>query len=405
MLSQTQKKAGDLKGRLVRFGQSERFKRIFRKELEKGFGKTIQLDSEADLINFIDWFILEKKLSDGNTIADKFIQSSPYLSQKEKEMVLRWKDVTYGVFEVKEDLFDGYVLKNYLNDLEYLVKPNKEKSLLDLSKRDFFIARIVPIEDYHMFSGASIKIESKRPGREDLYQMISQMQNRFPYLVFKDNPQKIEKGYEITLNHYQAFWEHFGEDEIVISGKDLPKVMEGYFRYYIFERKDPDKGKTSAQVFKENYGFDPPLPTMDFQEDLLKASDVGILYDPMKGLIILIKYGAFKEIFSNPNFQKIKGYKELIMHYLKDNSISPLPFRRMVARFPQNAQKVLQDVLGIPYFTIEKDFEKLMRKYKSRHMEKKSFPPVIPVSDEIALSTIRSRANKVIPLSSKGSKP
>src|SRR4051794_15288352 len=98
-------RAAELKGELVAFGQGPRFARrldavLFEAADEDGF-----LD-EGTAILAIDYFLLQRRLSDGRTVLERFVaQRRPKLSDDEREMLLGWQEVVDGCFEVRR--FDG----------------------------------------------------------------------------------------------------------------------------------------------------------------------------------------------------------------------------------------------------------------------------------------------------------
>jgi hypothetical protein len=72
-------------------------------------------------------------------------------------------------------------------------------------------------------------------------------------------------------------------------------------------------------------------------------------YDPgdlKKRLMDFVpEYGTFRRIFAELDFQQIPGWRELIYDYLKEDSVPPLPFKRMVERHPDGARRVFKAAL------------------------------------------------------------
>ena len=84
------------------------------------------------------------------------------------------------------------------------------------------------------------------------------------------------------------------------------------------------------------------------------------------------------EPFKNPELIKDEECKEAILGYLWSDTISPLPFRKMVERYPENARKVFATLFKKRNWSNEKDFPALMRKYKGSFLKEKPKPTVIP---------------------------
>ncbi|MDI6894577.1 MAG: hypothetical protein QME70_08220 [Bacillota bacterium] len=70
----------------------------------------------------------------------------------------------------------------------------------------------------------------------------------------------------------------------------------------------------------------------------------------------------------------------MVMRYLWSNSISPLPFRKVVERYPENARLVFGEIFGKDAWDNEKDLASLMRKYKGVFLKRKPLPGFIPVA-------------------------
>ena len=90
----------DLKRRLVEFSRSRRFSRQFDQALRAGSrGKAVD---ESEFINIIDHFILQRPLPGGRTVVETFVSAHPELAEADRQMLLGWRDVVEGVFEIRE---------------------------------------------------------------------------------------------------------------------------------------------------------------------------------------------------------------------------------------------------------------------------------------------------------------
>jgi len=164
--------------------------------------------------------------------------------------------------------------------------------------------------------------------------------------------------------------EFFGDDEVVFAtGREMAEKMREFYRYYIFEHVWESTGKTAAQQARED-GVEPQLPGEEYPPELLEARDIGVLIDPEEGIFVLPKYGTFRRIFTEEDFESIPGYRQLIYDYLKEDSIPPLPFRRMVERYPEQAKRVFKAALHRRRFKLKRDFARLMRRYKRKWLER-----------------------------------
>ncbi|HHY94443.1 MAG TPA: hypothetical protein GX513_05470 [Firmicutes bacterium] len=79
------------------------------------------------------------------------------------------------------------------------------------------------------------------------------------------------------------------------------------------------------------------------------------------------------------------------MRYLWSETISPLPFRKVVERYPESAQVVFQESFTKKSWDNEKDFPALMRRYKAAFLKKQQTPSIVPVADALARCRDRVR--------------
>src|SRR5580765_7002804 len=93
-------RSGDLKRALVAFAKEKRFARELKATLGRRFGSAKML-TEGESIELLDFFILEHKLADSRTVVEHFLDTRPKLSARERAMLAGWRDVVYGIFEVR----------------------------------------------------------------------------------------------------------------------------------------------------------------------------------------------------------------------------------------------------------------------------------------------------------------
>ncbi|HEY7068012.1 MAG TPA: hypothetical protein VII06_41555 [Chloroflexota bacterium] len=99
-------------------------------------------------------------------------------------------------------------------------------------------------------------------------------------------------------------------------------------------------------------------------------------------------FGAVAETFAHPERTAQRRYRQAVLGYLKESSISPLPLRRLAERDPERASRVFQRVLKQPDFSWERDGEALLRRYKASYFERPALPSVTPISEALARAQI-----------------
>ena len=373
-------RAGELKHKLIEFSGKNLFNQERNKAWLKYFGPItdISMDQEGKYINFLDYFILEWKLSNGDTIADCFTKENKKLIDEEKNIINNWKKVFSGIFQVKKILTDGFILINLIDNTEYTVKSTTSLDPM-IKKSDFLLSRILPLENYYIFSGATSCIPAKN--KVQIYQLVTDFLKRCPSAIFAHNEKELREAYNLQEEEYNDFVEFFGTDEIILSGKEIQGKLKEFYHYRYFQKKDPVLKKTKAELFQKKRGHLPTLPELNFPAKILETEEIGVIYDKREGLNFFAWYGIFKEIFFQEDFKNIPGYQEIIAAYLTSPTISALPFIRMAEQYKDNAERVFKDIFGIDNFSIPKDLYRLLEKYKPDY--KISTPSIIPVKGKI----------------------
>src|SRR5262245_45971783 len=191
-----------LKQAMIEFVMQPRFDRAVRKAIEQRFGPVLGLE-ETELLNFLDWFILQCQLPRGRTVVEQFVEAHPELPAEEREMLLGWSDVVEGIFEVKEQEGDALLLFNVLDELTYRAYSNVGPAIFAETPRGAFLnARLVPIRDVWMLSGSTDMLPSSV--KHDIYSSVPQIASQLPRLVFR-NPKKLARAWELQREEREDF--------------------------------------------------------------------------------------------------------------------------------------------------------------------------------------------------------
>ncbi len=145
-------RSSELKRQLVGFARSSRFSRQLDDALSEGIDSALIPKYE---VNLIDHFILQRPLSDGRTVVEVFVAEHPQLSETDREMLLGWRQVVEGIFEVREREEDAIVTVNLADELIYRIRANSgPAALAPMRPGEFVASRIVPLGGDWMLSGA-----------------------------------------------------------------------------------------------------------------------------------------------------------------------------------------------------------------------------------------------------------
>ena len=371
---------GDIKGTLIKFSTNPEFSEELNDAKSEYFGE-VKLPKdmkEEDSATFLDWYTLEWQSEFGDTFPERFVEAyGDLMSQDIQEMILGWRGVIDGIFEVMGKGSGGYHMKNLINEQEYVVYPTAlvaEASQFEIG--DFMSARIVPVRDFHTFSGITAKMpyDGSDKERGAIYKIALKIQTRYPGKAFKDNEEKLKKSMELIRKDYDEYVGYFGSDELIGSGREMVQRHRDFLRYTMFDKKDPQTRLSKAEKYEREHGKAYQLPQINYPETLLTQPDVGMLCDPFEGATFLEEWSLFIDIFRDPDayivdWMKKRKAKDVIMGYLESDSVSDIPFRRMAERFPDNFTRVIGYTLEWEGFSVDM-IDDLMRYYKAETFDK-----------------------------------
>lgn len=248
----------------------------------------------------------------------------------------------------------------------------------------FVIGRIVPIGVGWMLSGAQQTFDASR--RLAALQVAAELAARHPRLVFH-NPEKVTQGWELARKQRAMFIEFFGSDLIVVPGPEIASRMDGFLTWYT--RRVLEEAGSAASSLGADVAAG--IPAFRVPGDLASALTVALAYDEIEGLMFLANFGLVQEAFENPRLAAGREHQQAVLGYLKADSISALPFRRLAGADTARASQLFQRLLKEPTFLWERDGEALLRKHKPWCFGAKPQPPVTPLSWELAKALPSSR--------------
>ncbi|GAA0476179.1 hypothetical protein Ade02nite_42540 [Paractinoplanes deccanensis] len=363
------RRAGDLKGELVAFSRQPRYDRAVSRFLAE-YGNGLEDADELQWMLLWDCFVLEHRLANGRTVVDQFVDARPDLPEAERQMVLGWRDVVQGPFEVKRQDGPVLVVESLVDDLTYRVRSNMGPAVFRRTpRRSFLIARLVAVGDEWMLSGP---IQILRASERDFAcQLALDMSLRTPEAVFR-NPEKLAQAWEHQRADRARFVDFFGTDLLVVPGEQVQERLDGYHTYC----RDTVLGPEPKTV--------PPAVSMSLPSDLTDAETVGLIYDETDGLGFYADFGLVEQAFANPELLRRRRWREQTMSYVEDDSVEPMVLRRLAGRDPEKATVVFRRLLKRPRFDWDRDGEQLMREVKPGYFDRPPRPRVSPLSERLA---------------------
>lgn len=368
-------RAGELKRQLVEFSKQPRYDRAFRDMLaEQGQGADMWDEGSAMLL--WDSFLLEHRLRNGRTVVEQFVEARRDLSPQEREMLLGWRDVVSGVFEVQRRDGSALILVNLVDDLTYRTRATAGTSVFRrMPKRSFLLTRLVAVGDEWMFSGPTTVL--RRPDERAVAgQLALEMSARAPEAAFR-NPEKLARGWELQRAERERFIRFFGADLVVLPGDQAQRRLDEYEAFSRGEivRNNPDAARRASRT---------PAPVMELPAELLDAETVAFVYDEDDGLGFYAEFALVEQAFADPDLVRRRRHREQVLSYLHDDSIEPMVLRRLAARDPDRASELFRRLLKKPRFDWARDGEKLLRSAKAEYFGRPRLPQVTPVGERLA---------------------
>ena len=221
-------RSAELKRELLEFSWRPRFDRDRREVLRDHFPDRFVGD-ESELIAALDYFLLQHELRSGKTVVERFVASRQDLPEHERELLLGWRDVVEGIFEVRRRDGDALVVENLVDELRYRVYSNMGPSVFrPLESGGFMIGRLVPIGPEWLISGNFACYPQN--DRDAIHHAAYEMTMRHPESAFR-NPDKLARAQQLQSAHHDRFVQFFGADFVVIPGAQLTERMRSFYMY------------------------------------------------------------------------------------------------------------------------------------------------------------------------------
>lgn len=355
-------RSGELKRELVAFSRRPRFASAFRDACNQ------RASGKDDPRNVVDRFVLEHELPDGFTVVDHFVKARATLTETEKQVLLGWRDVVEGIFEVERHDGEALIAINLIDEMTYRIRSTMGSAIFaDLPHGALVLTRLVPVADEWLFSGATNVLPVSE--RATVLRAAATIAMRHPALVFR-NPEKLARAWDLQRRDRDRFIEHFGSDLVVVAGRDLASRLQDY----------------RGHCTRDAGAGDPPGSAPAVAADLHEAATVGMIYDEIDGLDLCANFGLVDAAFADPSLIVEPVYRHAVLGYLEDDRILPLPLRRLAARDPNRASRLFQTLLEQPHFRWDQDGETLLRERKPQYFNTPRLPKITPLGDTLARS-------------------
>src|SRR5260370_19979618 len=112
----------ELKRQLVEFARSRRFSRQLDQAVSESTAGAVT--DEREFANLLDHFILQRPLADGRRVVEVFVSEHHEFTDADREMLLGWRDVVEGVFEIRERAGEAIIAANLIDEMTYRIRSN-----------------------------------------------------------------------------------------------------------------------------------------------------------------------------------------------------------------------------------------------------------------------------------------
>ncbi len=339
-----------------------------KKELDQ-FAKTFKsgLNREA-----LSYFMFDMVFENGQKVIDIYLEKNKNLSVEQKKALKEFKNSINSIFEIKRVLKDGFDLYNLINEKDYTVKSLvKMVTYRGVVQGNYFVCRLISYEKEHYLLVLNSILRST--DKHKAYKLAVTMQAENPELLYKDNNKKLKELEKTVKNLQLKFNEFFGKDEIITSSKNIDELL-GVFNDYAEEGIQTDNPEKLIKL-PEKYSYFQIQENADpFDLTIRRADtakyDVGIVFDPELGILVLPFYGTFRQIFEAKDYKSIKGYKDCIYDYFENKKVPPYAIRKIYDEYGEQFLKIVSKVLKVAE-TITID--ELIHKYKQDFLSAKKF--------------------------------
>ncbi|MEO1378290.1 MAG: hypothetical protein AAFW70_29275 [Cyanobacteria bacterium J06635_10] len=385
----------------------------------------------------LNMFLTQGYVGDKQAI-DIFLESHPDLSPEQRHIVNNWRRSFAGLFVVEQILDDGFELRNWLTDKQYVVKidPQEQQELKRAKDGEILLTRLVPVNDNFWMFSSPVTLMG-RLGKPKLAVAIGNFKKNYKNYLYGDAPELLEEAWLSVEKYHQGFIDFFGSDEVTLPGYELEKQLSELQERVTQSRLEAagiDSSKSlkemveSADISAEeiaqtaegidveakaisgaldsNKSVKMVMPKVELPPHLKKAEEVTVLSFPRWGQIFLTNYTQFKKFLANDNSNEQIDASKLVREYLESPEIKACVWYRLSEEYPEQLEKLLQQVLNRPQFKLEPDNSNLLKEFNN------SLNPELPEIASVplhlhnlfqeALSEVKGKSSKKSKTKSKG---
>jgi hypothetical protein len=328
----------------------------------------------------------------GLAVAERFAAAQRGLSRADRDLLLDWAaNSVRGVFELPSvsgghSVSEGHsglrpgprgpggaaVVLSLVDDLDYQV--------FGLSPAPggagFFAGTLLPLtDDDTAWLAAGDELWYPRSDARPVARLAIDLATREPDLVFR-NQEKAAQGWAYMRRDREEFIAFFGRDELILPTLEAEGRLNAYYKM----RRDSARAARGRHRAVNDAGE----TSFVMPDGFFEFDTVGIIYDEVDGFVVVPEYGMLAALFADPALAGDPAHANVLRAYLREESIPPLPLRRLAAAFPAaGVDAVFRRVLGNRSFSWSQNGAALLRKRKPGYYAGEPAPGVAVLSDRV----------------------
>jgi hypothetical protein len=318
----------------------------------------------------------------GLPVAGRFVATQRGLTRADRDLIGDWAaNHVRGVFEVRsiarrDSAGEAAIALNLVDDLDYRIYGlAASPGPVTAEPGGFFAATLLPLaEDDSAWLVSGDEIGYPKADARQVARLAIDLATREPDLVFR-NQEKAKQGWVYMRRDREEFVAFFGSDELVLPTLEAESRLNAYYKM----RRDSALAARGRHRAVSETGE----TTFVMPEGFFEFDTVGIIYDELDGFVVVPEYGMLRAMFADPSLAADPQHANVLRAYLREDSIPPLPLRRMAAAYPDYVDAVFRRVLGNRAFTWRQNGDTLLKKRKPGYYETERAPGVAVLSDRV----------------------
>lgn len=349
--------------------------------------RTLNSRMYAESITVTDEVCYSATRLDGKTPVDILIERQPDMDPAQRARLERWnRETFYGVFVIRRnDKKKGELLAMRIgNDREYRLIATRPEALSRITPGTVFTSRVVPWDDYWLLSGLQQTLREATDA--DVPQiralLLRQMGNR----IFDPSDPVLQRAWELQYEYHAVWMETFGTEELLFQQVEDVRAEMGRFGRARLHRPWRD-GLSPAENYEKEHGRPYPkemetaaFPLPESWNDP-EANDLAVIFDREAGILYQENYRRFLSAIE-AGAGATPRQAQVVYDFLIEPTIDPVIFQRVTRRDPAGMEGAIRVALRDATFQLDRDFDRLLRKYKGEDLRKPRRPFISVLPEE-----------------------